>query len=76
MIRVIGDIMLDRWIYGKINRISPEAPVPILLQNIEKFIVYLREIENVEHVYSISDIMKRLNKNMHGDDQSYYRKKR
>ena len=46
---------------------------PEYLQNIEKFIVYLREVENVEHVYSISDIMKRLNKNMHGDDQSYYR---
>lgn len=37
MIHVIGDIMLDRWIYGKINRISPEAPVPILLQNLERF---------------------------------------
>ena len=46
---------------------------PEYLQNIEKFIVYLRSVENVEHVYSISDIMKRLNKNMHGDDQSYYR---
>ena len=28
---------VDRWIYGRINRISPEAPVPILLQNLEKF---------------------------------------
>ena len=37
MIHVIGDIMLDRWIYGRINRISPEAPVSILLQNVEKF---------------------------------------
>ncbi|MDC3063365.1 PfkB family carbohydrate kinase [Alphaproteobacteria bacterium] len=37
MIHVIGDIMLDKWIYGKINRISPEAPVPILLQNSERF---------------------------------------
>jgi len=37
MIHVIGDIMLDRWIYGKINRISPEAPVPILLQDLERF---------------------------------------
>ncbi len=46
---------------------------PEYLQNIEKFIVYLRGVKNVEHVYSISDIMKRLNKNMHGDDQSYYR---
>ncbi|WP_277288352.1 D-glycero-beta-D-manno-heptose-7-phosphate kinase [Veillonella montpellierensis] len=28
-IAVIGDIMLDRYIYGNVNRISPEAPVPI-----------------------------------------------
>jgi D-beta-D-heptose 7-phosphate kinase / D-beta-D-heptose 1-phosphate adenosyltransferase len=27
---VIGDVMLDRYIYGDITRISPEAPVPIL----------------------------------------------
>ena len=25
----IGDVMLDRFIYGKVNRISPEAPVPV-----------------------------------------------
>src|SRR5262245_30467599 len=27
---VVGDIMLDRFIYGGISRISPEAPVPVL----------------------------------------------
>lgn len=27
---VIGDIMLDRFIYGSVNRISPESPVPVL----------------------------------------------
>ncbi len=27
---VIGDLILDKFIYGDINRISPEAPVPIL----------------------------------------------
>ena len=26
---VIGDIMLDKYCNGKINRISPEAPVPV-----------------------------------------------
>lgn len=35
-ILVIGDIMLDRFIYGKVERISPEAPVPIFLVNHEK----------------------------------------
>ena len=27
---VIGDMMLDHYIYGDCNRISPEAPVPIV----------------------------------------------
>jgi len=27
---VIGDVMLDQYIWGRVNRISPEAPVPIL----------------------------------------------
>ncbi|MDZ4749592.1 MAG: bifunctional ADP-heptose synthase [Saprospiraceae bacterium] len=27
---VIGDAMLDRYIYGTVDRISPEAPVPVL----------------------------------------------
>ncbi len=29
-IAVIGDIMLDRYIYGRVERISPEAPIPIV----------------------------------------------
>ncbi len=29
-ILVIGDVMLDRYAYGEVERISPEAPVPIL----------------------------------------------
>lgn len=27
---VLGDIMLDRFVYGAVERISPEAPVPVL----------------------------------------------
>jgi rfaE bifunctional protein kinase chain/domain len=27
---VIGDIMLDRYIWGNVSRISPEAPVPVV----------------------------------------------
>jgi rfaE bifunctional protein kinase chain/domain len=29
-VAVIGDVMIDRYIEGKIERISPEAPVPVL----------------------------------------------
>lgn len=27
---VIGDVMIDRYLYGNVHRISPEAPVPVL----------------------------------------------
>ena len=30
---VLGDVMLDRFVDGAVNRISPEAPVPILSQS-------------------------------------------
>lgn len=30
-ILVVGDVMLDRYWFGDVNRISPEAPVPIVL---------------------------------------------
>ncbi len=29
-VAVIGDIMLDRYVYGAAERLSPEAPVPVL----------------------------------------------
>lgn len=27
---VLGDVIIDRYLYGKVDRISPEAPVPIV----------------------------------------------
>lgn len=29
-ILIIGDLMLDHYVYGVVNRVSPEAPVPVL----------------------------------------------
>lgn len=29
-ILVVGDVMVDEYLWGKVNRISPEAPVPIV----------------------------------------------
>ena len=45
---------------------------PEYLENLEAFTRFLREQEYVTHVYSLSDIMKRLNRNMHADDDRYY----
>ena len=28
---VLGDLMIDAYVYGHVHRISPEAPVPVLL---------------------------------------------
>jgi D-beta-D-heptose 7-phosphate kinase/D-beta-D-heptose 1-phosphate adenosyltransferase len=27
---VVGDVMLDKYIFGEVGRISPEAPVPVV----------------------------------------------
>ncbi|MBT3225065.1 MAG: bifunctional heptose 7-phosphate kinase/heptose 1-phosphate adenyltransferase [Deltaproteobacteria bacterium] len=36
-IMVIGDLMLDQYIWGKVDRISPEAPIPIIRMEEEEF---------------------------------------
>jgi len=36
-ILVVGDIMLDRYWFGDVDRISPEAPVPIVHVKREEF---------------------------------------
>ena len=25
----VGDVMLDRFVYGEVTRVSPEAPIPV-----------------------------------------------
>ena len=30
VVGVVGDVMLDRFVWGKVSRISPEAPVPVV----------------------------------------------
>ncbi|WP_448699627.1 D-glycero-beta-D-manno-heptose-7-phosphate kinase [Mucilaginibacter sp. AW1-3] len=38
-ILVIGDVMLDHYIYGDCNRISPEAPVPVVEVRSEDYLL-------------------------------------
>jgi D-glycero-beta-D-manno-heptose-7-phosphate kinase len=42
---VIGDVMIDSYLWGKVDRISPEAPVPIL--NVQKREIRLGGAANV-----------------------------
>ena len=34
---VVGDLMLDEFVWGKVGRISPEAPVPVVEVSGESF---------------------------------------
>ncbi len=52
-ILVVGDIMMDRFIWGKVSRISPEAPVPVVL--VEKETLLLGGAANVvNNIYSLT----------------------
>ena len=46
---------------------------PKVLAQIDQFSEWLREQPEVIHVNTLADTFKRLNRNMHGDDQSWYR---
>ena len=36
-VMVVGDVMLDEFVWGKVHRISPEAPVPVVWVQSESF---------------------------------------
>jgi len=46
---------------------------PEYLRNLDDFARWLRAQPIVENVLAISDVLKRLNKNMHADDSQWYR---
>lgn len=46
---------------------------PLYLQKLNDFTQWLRQQEKVSNVQCYSDIIKRLNQNMHNDDPAYYR---
>ena len=46
---------------------------PEYVAKLEEFANWFRTQPEVVHVSTFSDVMKRINKSMHGDDESYYR---
>ena len=46
---------------------------PEYLQKVDEFALWLRQQPEVMHVTSITDIMKKLNKNMHGDEETQFK---
>lgn len=66
---VIGDIMLDRFIYGSVNRISPESPVPVLAVSREKEMLggAGNVINNLVHLGVKTKILSVAGQDDHGD---------
>ncbi len=54
---------------GKENGIT----APDFLNQVEAFVQWYRQQPEAIHVYAITDILKRLNQNLHGDDPAWYR---
>lgn len=50
-----------------------EIHSPYFLQTIEDFTAWLKQQDEVDHVLSFSNTMKRLNKNMNQDDEAFYK---
>ena len=46
---------------------------PLFLQKLESFSSWLRAQPEVDHVFTLADVYKRLNRNMHNDDNDFYR---
>ncbi|MDX1368496.1 efflux RND transporter permease subunit [Pseudomonas sp.] len=46
---------------------------PRYLGNLQAFVEYLKQQPHVAHVYAITDVLKRLNKNMNGDQAEFQR---
>jgi D-beta-D-heptose 7-phosphate kinase/D-beta-D-heptose 1-phosphate adenosyltransferase len=44
---VVGDVILDQFVYGSVERVSPEAPVPVV--DVEREVLLLGGAANVVH---------------------------
>ncbi|WP_086931030.1 efflux RND transporter permease subunit [Agarilytica rhodophyticola] len=46
---------------------------PVFMKKVEAFVTWMRKNPDVTHVNTFTDTLKRINKNMHADNQEYYR---
>jgi len=77
-VTVLGDVMLDQFLWGKVARISPEAPVPVVEFDSESFIpggagnvarnlAHLRAATQLLGVSGHDDAARRLHQLLTGD---------
>lgn len=48
---IVGDVMMDAYIFGKVERISPEAPVPVVTPKRRK---QVRRCSQCSHEYCLA----------------------
>ena len=78
-IRVASDFMEDNL--TGLNMLEYSVPAgreggvsdPAYLADLERFAEWFREQPKVRHVNVLTDVVKRLNQNLHGDDPAWYR---
>jgi len=58
-ILVIGELCVDRFIYGDVKRLSPEAPVPVFneLEKVENNGMAGNVVENIKSLYEDCDVI-------------------
>jgi len=77
--RVATDFMQDNLSGMMVVEISVKTGIPSgindpqYLNSVSDFSDWLRERPETDHVNTITDTLKRLNKNMHGDDPNWYK---
>lgn len=69
-VAILGDAMLDRYIWGEVNRISPEAPVPVVEVRDEtvRFGGAANVAENVAALGAAADVIATVGPDDHGRD--------
>ena len=76
--RNASDFLDDqKGFYGFFMSVDSSGPGgindPEYLDSLDRFATWFREQDTVQHVSVYTDIIKRLNKNLHGDDPAYYK---
>src|SRR3989338_9231379 len=59
---VIGDLVMDHFLWGKVRRISPEAPVPVVEVSSESFMLggAANVVNNIHSVVGRDEMGKKL----------------
>ncbi len=68
--KLAGLVSTEIAIYGEE---SDAVMAPEFLNVVERFTTYARERDDISYAASITDTLKRLNRSLNGDDESYYR---